>query len=211
MRVSRTPVFDVGDTLLPSRAMINQAVKDHLAEQGVEDVPHFVIYRYNIFKSGDIREFLEEHGLPGDAEEIKRSYERRFDSYLEETGKFELFRNCSQELGVPGLISDNSAEHLELWERLRKKRDLELECIVVSEIAGSSKPSREIFQDFLDCRGEEGEEFVYFGNNAEVDRGCEKVGMEFVWVKEHDLFGSSYSGKSIDRLDFESVKEAVSG
>ncbi len=207
----RTPVFDVGDTLLPSRAMINQAVKDHLAERGVEEVPHFTIYEYNIFKPGEIKEFLDEYGLPGDAEEIKRSYEQRFESYLEETGKFQLFRRCSQELGVPGLISDNSIEHLELWERLKKKRDLKLECIVVSEKAGAFKPSKEIFQAFLECRGEEGEGFAYFGNNAEVDAGCEKAGMEFIWVKEHDLFGSNYTGKSIERLDFENVREAVSG
>ncbi len=208
---ARTPVFDIGDTLLPDDRLMNEAVEQVLMEQGYsqEDVPKFPIYSYNIFKLQEVQDFLMSNNLKANPAEIVEAYKKNAREFFAASDIPEVLIRCNSEIGTIGFISDNSVEEKEFIEEVLRQHYIDYEGYVVSETVGHEKPSQEIFRAFLDIRDERGENFAYFGNNARVDQGCEKVGMEFVWVKQFNTFGSSWDGKKIEELSFENVKEQV--
>ncbi|MFB6204767.1 MAG: HAD family hydrolase [Candidatus Nanohaloarchaea archaeon] len=198
------PVFDIGDTLLPSRRMINRKVHEHTGTE-----KHFPIEEYNIYVPEEVQNWLDENGLEGNAEEITRSYLDWERSFFRGNSVVETLKKCNQELGTIGFISDNSIAAKKFYRELFQELGVEYRGFVVSEEVGVKKPSREIFEAFLDKRERPAEKFAYFGNNPERDSGAEKVGMDFVWVDRYDDFGSEWSGKTIQEFSFEKIQEAV--
>ncbi len=207
----KTPVFDIGDTLLPDDRLMNEAVKDVLVEQGYpeKDIPRFPIYEYNIFKLQEVHDFLMSNNLKADPEDIVEAYRRKARRFIAGSEIPETLMRCNSQLGTIGFISDNSVEEKEFMIDVFRNHYINYEGYVVSEEVGAEKPSRDIFQAFLNIRDERAEEFTYFGNNARVDQGCRKVGMEFVWVKQFNTFGSDWNGKQIEELSFENIEDAV--
>lgn len=201
----RTPVFDIGDTLLPSEKMINRKVHEVVGE----DAPEFDIMKYNIYRPSDVKKWLDEHGFDADPGAITQNYlewERRF---FHDNNVIEVLKRCN-EFGTTGFISDNSIEAKKFYIDLFNEFGLEYRGFVVSEEVGVEKPDEKIFRAFLDQRGEPGENFVYFGNNPSHDAGCTNVGMDFVWVDRYDDFGSRWDGKHIHELSFENIQRMVS-
>ena len=210
MSDNRIPVFDIGDTLMPSFRLQNRLMKDELKEQGAKEIPDFDTNNFKIYTVSEVEEYLEEHGLEhGDPLRIIEKYKDRERRFMEENGVFEFLREVSEKLGPIGFISDNTIEGKKWMEAQLEAHDVPYEGLVVSEEVGVEKPDPAIFQKFLNQRGRPGEDFVYFGNNLKRDPACTKAGMEFVLVKQHKVYGEEKDVDSIDELSYESVKQVV--
>ena len=200
----KIPVFDIGDTLLPSEKMINETIKDHVA-----GAPDMDIYQYNIYRPAEIRNFLELNGLEVDAEEITKSYQEKVKIHLEENKLFELFEKINQENGFVGFISDNSLELKYFWQDMLRERGLNPR-IIVSEEVGAEKPDLQIFERFLNLSEYDNpEKYVYFGNNVEKDSAAEDTGMTFVWVSEHETGEESFVGPEISEFNQKNVEKML--
>lgn len=200
----KVPVFDIGDTLLPSEKMINETIKEHAA-----GAPDMDIYKYNIYRPAEIRYFLERNGLKADAEEITESYHKKIELYLEEKGIFTLLEKFNREYGFVGFISDNSLECKYFWEDMLRDKGLNPR-IVVSEQVGVEKPDPHIFDRFLKLSEyDDPEKYVYFGNSVERDSAAENTGMNFVWVQEHQTGEESYVGPKISKLNQKNIEKAL--
>lgn len=206
----RIPVFDIGDTLMPSFRLQNQLMKDELMEQGADDIPEFDTNNFKIYTLSEVEDYLEKHGLDhGDPLRIIDKYKDRERRFMEEKGVFEFLRKVSEKLGPIGFISDNTIEGKK-WMKLQlDMHNVPYEGLVVSEEVGVEKPDRKIFQEFLDRRERPEEDFVYFGNNLNRDPACRKVGMEFVLVKQYKVYGEKDDVDPVDELSYEKVKEVV--
>lgn len=202
--MGRIPVFDVGDTFLPSKRMINGAVNDHL-----DGEVEFPIYDYNIYRPAEVRLFLEQREMEADPEEISRTYLDLLEEFLEDEGVFEMLQRLNEEFGTVGFISDNTLEMKYFWKDMLERQGVEYEGFVVSEEVGVEKPEPGIFEAFTSERPEIPGSFVYFGNNAEKDRAAVSVAMKFVWVTCYDTFDTSYDGASVDRVGFDKIREAI--
>ena len=205
----KIPVFDIGDTLIPSSENINQAVNRELEKEGIDEKPFFPINEFNIYKIEDVQAWLDKHGLDGDAEAIRDAYLEWKDEYFESSGIIEELKEVNEEFGPIGFISDNSLEAKKYYEEIFKRHDLDYRGFVVSEEAGAEKPEKRIFEEFLKERREDAERFVYFGNYVDRDRGAEKTGMDFVWVKQFHTFDSSTEGPQINRLNYRNVSRVL--
>lgn len=208
MEISKKPVFDIGDTLLPSHEKINEKVRGKVVEAGVEDPPEFPINEYNIYVPEEVNDWLIEQGIDADPEEIKQAYINWEKKYLREK-TIPVLKKVAEKFGPIGFVSDNSLAAKKFYTKLFDRAGLEYSGMVVSEEAGVKKPDPDIFRRFLDERDEESGKFVYFGNYIERDNAAEEVGMDFVWVKEHHVFGSDDWSPSISELTFENVQSAL--
>lgn len=208
----KTPVFDIGDTLLPDDRLMNEAVEEVLMGRGYSrnQVPRFPIYEYSIFKPEELQDFLMSNNLEASPVKIAERYRKKARKWFAESKVPELLLKCDSEFGKIGFISDNAVEQKEFFQDVLRKHYIDYRGYVVSEEAGVEKPDQGIFQVFLDIRDERGENFVYLGNNARVDQGCKKVGIEFVWVKEFNTFGSEWTGKTMESLDIDSIRKVLS-
>ncbi len=207
--MTKIPVFDIGDTLLPSHENQNNVLHDELEHQGFKNPPKMDINKYNIYKPEEIQEWLDKNNLDANPQKIKQAYLEWETKYLEEKMVSEL-KKINDKLGPIGFISDNSLNAKGFYEEFFRQHDINYQVFVVSEEVGVKKPKKEIFQEFLDRRDEPGEKFVYIGNYVDRDIGAEKVGMDFIWVKEHHLFDSrDYDGVQIPKLTFENVESAL--
>lgn len=204
----KKPVFDIGDTLLPSHEKINEKVREELKNEGVENAPELPINEYNIYKPSEVRQWLNEHGIEADAEKLKEAYLEWEKKFLRENVIEEL-KKINKNFGPIGFISDNSVAAKEFYEGLFKSEGLGYEGFVVSEEVGVKKPRKEIFEAFLDKRKESPGNFVYFGNYVDRDEAAEDVGMYFVWDDKYHVFNSSFDGPTIHGLTFESVEKAL--
>jgi FMN phosphatase YigB (HAD superfamily) len=201
---SKIPVFDIGDTLLPSEEMINETIKEHAA--GAPDMP---IYKYNIYRPAEIRRFLELKGLEADAEEITKSYQEKIELFIEEEGILDIFEKINQKHGYVGFISDNTLECKYFWEDLLRKKGLN-PIVVVSEQVGAEKPDSKLFEAFLELvEYDNPEKYVYFGNSVDRDTAAEDAGMKFVWVNGYMTGEEEYLGTKIPRLSNESLQKAL--
>lgn len=210
MKDNRIPVFDIGDTLMPSFRLQNKLMKDELEEQGAEEIPEFDVNNFRIYTLSEVEDYLEKHGLEhGDPLRIIDKYKDRERRFMEENGVFEFLRRVSEKLGPIGFISDNTIEGKKWMKAQLDMHNVPYEGLVVSEEVGVEKPDTRIFEEFLERRERPGEDFVYFGNNLDRDPACEKVGMEFVLVKQYKVYGEEGEVDPVDELTFESVKEAV--
>jgi len=208
--MSKIPVFDIGDTLIPSSENINQAVNQQLEKEGVQEKPFFPINDFNIYKVEDVQAWLDKHAIEADAEAIRDAYLQWKDDYFARSGIIEDLKKLNDDYGPIGFISDNSLEAREYYTEVFERHGLEYRGFVVSEQVGVEKPDPQIFKAFLDKRDQPAERFVYFGNYVDRDRGAERVGMNFVWVKQFHTFNSSTDKEpQIDELSYEPVKEAL--
>ncbi|MFB6203506.1 MAG: HAD family hydrolase [Candidatus Nanohaloarchaea archaeon] len=208
--MTRTPVFDIGDTLLPSERMIRETVEEALRDEGYDEIPDFDIHDYNIYRPEEVRKWLEEHGFDSSAREITREYLDRKQDFLVENGVIEVLKRCGEEFGPIGFISDNAVEAKEFYTDLLDRQGVDYRGFVVSAEVGAKKPDERIFRAFLDERDAAGEEFVYFGNHPERDAACQEVGMEFVWVTRYETFTGSYDGPRTENLEYSTVERFVS-
>jgi FMN phosphatase YigB (HAD superfamily) len=199
----RTPVFDIGDTLVPSHSKINEIIQDVVPE-----APEMDINRYNVYVPEELNEFLADNGLEQKGEEITSRYLDWKSEYLKENTLPEL-KKINEDFGPIGFISDNSIPAKEFYQENFREFGIEYRGFVVSEEIGAEKPDPRIFQAFLDKREQTGSNFVYFGNYVDRDKAAEEVGMNFVWVKQFHTFGSSKDGPQIEKLDYESVSRAL--
>ncbi|MFB6144615.1 MAG: HAD family hydrolase [Candidatus Nanohaloarchaea archaeon] len=205
----RTPVFDIGDTLMPCYRLQNQLIQERLRMQGVEDPPEFPVNTFRIYNPSHVQEFLDMHGIEGDAEKLVEEYKDKEEKYLEENRVFEMLRTASEELGTVGFVSDNSLKGKDYFRGLLESRNVPYDGFVVSQEVGVEKPDSKIFREFLSRRGGNGSDYTYFGNNVPRDIGCRKVGMDFVWVTQYETFSGSYGGRTLEELSFRSVKQAL--
>ena len=208
--MSKIPVFDIGDTLLPSKKLQQELINEKLEKNGYHDVD-LPINEVRIYTPSEIRKFFQDQNIELDAnpEEIAEEYMERAEKYMEENGVFELLRDCNEEFGEIGFISDNSLEGKEFYERIFDKYGVNYSGVIVSEEIGSVKPDKGIFQAFLDSRREESSEFVYIGNNVKRDSAAEKVGMKFIWTNQYHVFGQEYDGSRIEELTLKNIREVV--
>jgi FMN phosphatase YigB (HAD superfamily) len=203
--MSKIPVFDIGDTLTPSRRFAKDVFERELKRQGVENPPEYPFEGYNSNVIESISEWFKEAGIDADAEAAVKKLRNKKIERMEDFGKFEMLRKVEKEIDVPGIVSDNKVASKKFWEKVFDDRDIDLRGFVVSEELGLRKPHMEIFEEFLRRTKVEGEDCVYFGNRGDIDCVCEQLGMDFVWVQEFETFNTEYSGKSIRKLDFETV------
>lgn len=205
----KKPVFDIGDTLMPSYRIQRKLMGDVFRQHGTGDPPEFRQANFRIYTAGDVKSYLEDHGL-GDADPVRviDKYKDRERRYMEENGVFRFLKNVSREISEPGFISDNTIEGKKWMEKALEEHGVKYSDLVVSEEVGVEKPSPEIFQEFLDRTGRPGDEFVYFGNNLNRDPACRDLGIDFVLVTEHRIYGDTDEDfETIDKLDAEKVRK----
>lgn len=204
-KVSKIPVFDIGDTLIPSNREINNIVQNHVDEE-VE----FPINDYNIYRPEEIEEWLDKNGLEADPEEVRDAYLERKDEIFEESGVLEELKKIHARFGPIGFISDNSKEAKKYYLDLFDRKNLDFKGFVVSGEVGAKKPSPKIFEAFLEKRDEPASRFIYFGNRVDRDSAAEEVGLGFVQVTEYDTFGPvSNQHVTIDEVNFIEVGEVL--
>ncbi len=206
--VGKIPVFDIGDTLLPSHEKINEKVHEELEREGVEEAPELPINDYNIYKPSEIEAWLDKHNIEADAEKLKEAYLDWERDFLRENVIGELKR-INEDFGPIGFISDNSIAAKQFFRDLFEQEGLQYKGFVVSEEVGVKKPHKEIFEAFIEKRSEDAEKFVYFGNYVDRDKAAEQEGMHFVWDDRYHVFNSSFEGPTVHKLNYENVKEAL--
>ncbi len=207
--MAKTPVFDIGDTLIPVTSNINEAVNSVLKEEGIEDPPYFPIDQFNIYKVDRIQAWLDKHDIDADAEKIHQAYIEWKKEYFKESGKAEELEKISEEFGPIGIITDNCEEAKNCYKSILESYNIEIAGFVASADIGVEKPSSKIFETFLQKREGSCEDFVYFGNHLKKDSGAEKAGMNFVLVTEHKNYGSTDYRPKISELSFESVGDQL--
>lgn len=211
--MSRIPVFDIGDTLVPSRRFVGNIIEDELRQRNHEPVHKFDPDKFMMYDPTGIQEYLEKYDIEGDPQELaldcRERYLEAFEDLLIENDVFDLFARCNREFGTIGILSDNTAEAKKLLTELMEKHGVEYDTVIVSDEAGVEKPDPEIFEAFLQERSEPAEKFVYIGNDAECDSGALDAGMEFIWMTQFDTVNSNYDGVSMDKLNFEELSEKI--
>lgn len=201
--MSRIPVFDIGDTLVPSHSKINDIIQQH-----INDAPELDINRYNIYVPEQMNQWLTENNLKGSGEQLTEAYLKWKSEYLKNQMLPEI-KKINQEFGPIGFISDNSIEAKKFYKKNFEEVGLEYKGFTVSAEVGVEKPDPKIFNVFLEERDKPADRFVYFGNYVDRDKAAEKAGMDFVWVKQFHTFGSSTDGIQIEKLNYEKVAEAL--
>lgn len=206
----KIPVFDIGDTLIPSFRLQNRLMSEELEEQGAENIPDFDVNNFRIYTASEVKKYLEKHGLEhGDPVRIIEKYKDRERRFMKENGVFEFLKQVSEEFGPVGFISDNTLEGKKWMEEMLREHNVPYKGLVVSEEVGVEKPDPKIFKQFLYRRGRPGKDFVYFGNNLNRDPACTKVGMDFVLVKQYKVYGENQEVDPVDELTIENVREKI--
>ncbi|MFB6100381.1 MAG: HAD family hydrolase [Candidatus Nanohalobium sp.] len=208
--MNKIPVFDIGDTLMPSFRLQNELMKDELDEYGAEEIPEFDVNNFRIYTPSEVREYMEKHGIEhNDPLRIIEKYKERERKFMESHNVFQMLKKVSKDFGPIGFISDNTIEGKNWFETLLKAHGVDYKGFVVSEEVGVEKPDPQIFRKFFDYRTEPAEKFIYFGNNLNRDPACRKVGMDFVLVKQYKVYGEKEGVDPVENLTYESVKEVV--
>lgn len=207
--MNKIPVFDIGDTLSPAKNFSRKVFREELKRQGIDNPPEYPYEGYNEMDMDSIQEWFEKDGIDADAKAVVEKYKEAKKKKLKELGVFELFRKINEEGEAPGIISDNRVAAKKFYQEMLAEENVDINGFVVSEEIDVKKPDSRIFQEFLDRRGVQGEDCVYFGNNIPRDSACEKVGMDFLLVKQFTVFGEDWEGRKIPILNFENVKKEV--
>jgi FMN phosphatase YigB (HAD superfamily) len=209
MTEEKIPVFDIGDTLTPAKQYSKNFFRKELMRQGVEDPPEYPFDGYNEFSVSSIGGWLEIEGVDVNVEEAIRHYLAEKEKEMEERGVFEALGKVNENFETLGILSDNRIVAKEWFVDVFDRHGVEFDTFLVSEEIGIKKPDRKIFEEFLDRRGVSGDRCVYFGNRGDIDSACREAGMQFVWVTEHDTFGTDWAGGKIDELTYENVERAM--
>lgn len=208
--MSRIPVFDTSETLLPTKKETNKIVKRKLHQNGIKDVPEFPIEKYNIHDPEEVQEWLDENEIDTDAEKLSLAYEGGARRYLQRKDIVETFEELNKEFGPIGFISDISVDGKEFYEGVflpddDEEEGLEYEGFVVS----GQEEASDLFEMFLELRDEPAEDFVYFSNDAEKGKQAKEHGMGFVWVKRYDTLDTTHEGVSMGTVNVRNVKKAL--
>jgi FMN phosphatase YigB (HAD superfamily) len=209
MKNERIPVFDIGDTLTPARQFSKRFFRNELVRQGIEDPPEYPFEGFNEYDVDSIRRWLFEEGVHADHEKMVARYLNVKEQEMEERGVFEMLRKVNENFETFGILSDNRIVAKQWFQEIFSERGIEVDGFLVSEEIGVNKPDKQIFDEFLERRGVEGSRCVYFGNRGDIDSACREVGMNFVWVTEHDTFDTEWAGVKIDELTYENVDKAM--
>ena len=211
--MSKIPVFDIGDTLVPSREFTSNIIQDELRQRNQEVVPKFDPDVFMMYDPKQIQEYLNESNIEGDpeklAEDCRERYIEAFEDLMLEYDVFNFLARCNEEFGTIGILSDNTLRAKKLLADLLDKHGVKYDTILVSDEIGVEKPDPEIFKEFVDRRDEEASEFVYIGNDADRDSGALEAGMYFVWTTQFDTVNSGYEGTEIGKLSFKQLKKAI--
>ena len=207
--MTKIPVFDIGDTLTPSKKFSIEFFEKELKRQGIENPPKYPYEGYNEMDVDSIQEWFERDEIDADAAEAVNNYKKAKKEKLEEFKVFEMLKNVQEEIKKPGIISDNRVAAKEFYQEMFDEKGIDIDGFVVSEEIGVKKPDKRIFEEFLDSRSVKGGECVYFGNNIPRDSACEKTGMKFVLVEQFEVFGDSWRGEKIQSLSLENVERKV--
>lgn len=206
------PVFDIGDTLVPSREYASRIIEDELRQRNNHPLHKFDPAKFMMYNPKEVPKYLDLHDIDGNSEKLARDCRERyleaFEHLMIEHEIFNLFAKCNEELGTVGIISD-SIEMKQLIQKLLDKHKVEVDTITISDEVGTEKPDKEIFEAFLEERESSAENFVYIGRDAERDKGAEKAGMKFIWTKQFKTLNTNYQGPQIDKLDFENLKKEI--
>lgn len=201
--MSEIAVFDIGDTLVPSHSKINEVIQEVIG-----DAPQMDINKYNVYVPEEMDQWLDENNLEGSGKEITEEYLEWKTQYLKQK-MIPKLKKINKEYGPIGFISDNSVPAKKFYAENFRESGLEYEGFVVSAEVGVEKPDRKIFETFVEQRDEGPGKMTYFGNYVDRDKAAEKVGMNFVWVKQFHSFGSSTEGLQIERINYENVSRAL--
>lgn len=217
--MSKIPVFDIADTLLPAKKETNKTIKRKLNQQGVRDVPEFPIDEYNVHNPEEVQAWLEENGLESDAEKLTLAYQGSARRFLQRKDIVDALRTLGEEHGPIGFVTDASLEAKEFYSAIfdideeedeeDQMEEVPYEGFVVSEEPEEEETDKNIFERFLELRDEPAEEFVYFSNNADRGRAAEEAGMSFVWVKRYNTFDTEYDGESMGSITAGSVNKKL--
>jgi len=206
--MNKIPVFDIGDTLMPCYRLQNETVREVVKENGGKP-PEFDVNNFRIYNVSHVRRYLNENRIEAEPEKIVRRYKKKEEIFLKENNVFEFLRNCTEEFGEIGFISDNSVKGKKWFKKLLEDNKVSYNGFVVSEEVGVEKPDKKIFKAFLNKRSAPAKRFVYLGNNVKRDKACRNVGMDFIWVNGYNTFGTEYDGVSLKKPSLKSVKKAV--
>lgn len=204
--MSKIPVFDIGDTLSPSKEFSIEVFRQELQRQGFENPPEYPYEGFNEMDKDSIQKWFDNAGIDANAQKAVESYKKAKKEKLKELGIFELLREVEKQIGKPGIISDNRIQAKKFYENMFKEENIDIDGFVVSEEIGVRKPEKEIFTEFLERRDVEGKDCVYFGNNIPRDSACKKVGMDFVLVEQFKVFGENWECRKIEELTIENVE-----
>ncbi|PSH01795.1 MAG: hypothetical protein BRC27_00885 [Nanohaloarchaea archaeon SW_10_44_10] len=207
--MKRVPVFDIGDTLSPARKFSIQFFDEELQEQGLENPPKYPYEEFNEMDVESIESWFDEAEIDADAKKLVEKYKEAKKQKLKDLEIFEMLRKIQEEIGKPGIISDNKVAAKKFYKEIFEEENIGIDGFVVSEEIGVKKPDPEIFKEFVERRGVEGKECIYFGNNISRDSACEKVGMTFILVEQFKVFGEDWEGRKISELNFENVRKEV--
>ncbi|MFQ3308511.1 MAG: HAD superfamily hydrolase (TIGR01549 family) [Candidatus Nanohaloarchaea archaeon] len=211
--MSRIPVFDIGDTLVPSRRFVEHVIEDELRQRNHEPVHEFDPDKFMMYDPTEIEEYLRKYELTGDPEEIAHTCRHRyldaFEDLLIENNVFDILARCNRKFGTIGIISDNTVRAKHLLEAKLDRHNVDYDKIVVSDEVGVEKPDPQIFNSFVEQRSESAEDFVYIGNDANRDAGALDAGMQFIWTTQFDTVNSSFEGPRINQLNFRQLKQVI--
>ena len=105
-------VFDIGDTLVPSRKFAEHIIEDELRQRNHEPVHNFDPDKFMMYDPDQIQKYLEKYDIEGDAEKLAQDcrdrYLEAFEDLMIENDVFDLFAKCNREFGTIGIVSDNS-------------------------------------------------------------------------------------------------------
>lgn len=211
--MNKIPVFDIGDTLVPSRRFVAHVIEDQLRQLNHEPVHEFNPDKFMMYDPTGIEEYLRKYDIEGDPEELAHDCRHRyldaFEDLLIENNIFDLFARCNNEFGTIGIISDNTVRAKHLLESKLDRHGVEYDTIIVSDEVGVEKPDKQIFEAFIDQREENAEDFVYIGNDASCDSGALDAGMHFIWTTQFDTVNSHFDGPTIDELSFSQIRKVI--
>jgi len=121
--MSKIPIFDIPDTLLPTKKETNKTIKRKLNQQGIRDVPDFPIDEYNAHRPEEIQEWLDENDLESDAEKLSLAYQGSARRFIQRKKIVDALRELGKEQhGPTGFITNGSLEEREFYEAIFKHR-----------------------------------------------------------------------------------------
>lgn len=226
----KIPVFDISDTLLPTKKEINKTIKRKLNQQGVRDVPEFPIDEHNVHRPEEIQEWLDSNDLESDAEKLTLAYQGSARRFIQRKKIVDTMRELGKSHGPIGFITNGSLEEKEFYKAIfdvdededeeDQMEEVLYEGFVVAEVPSDDEsedeeernvevPEESEFERFLEMRDEPAEKFVYFSNDADRGREAMEAGMSFVWVKRYDTFDTEYDGESMGAISAGAVEKKL--
>lgn len=207
--MTKIPVFDIGDTLSPSKTYSRKFFKQKLKEEGIKNPPKYPFEGHNEFVEQSIQEWLDKENLDIEASKLVKAYKKDKKKRIEESGVLQELKKIEKNITTPGIVSDNKIKAKKYYQQIFNEHNVNIEGFVVSEEINVRKPDTQIFQEFLNRRKTQAENCVYYGNRGDIDSSCQKIGMNFVWVTTYDTFGTTWDGQKINKITLENIQKTL--